>query len=407
MMRNPRLLRLFAPGSLLCLLLAALPVHAEGQIDLRPYVGATLTYDDNVFRLSGRDEALAVLGDDAMSDRTHRLEAGINVDWQLSRQHLRLELSANQNRYQRFGFLDNDGDASKLAWDWQLGNHLGGELSMSEVKSMAGFTEVQRPELNEQTRRRRLATINWDVHPRWRLRALREEMDLENSLPTYRASDRTDAAHEAAIQYSTPQGTRIGVSVREIESEYDQRDAFSLIVFGNANRQRELALNLAWVPGGKARIDGRLAKVEREYEELSQRDFDGWAGRASLLWQPTGKTTLAISAARDIYGVDDLAATYVQSDSFSVSPSWAATAKISVQGRASYEKRSYLGDPGFVLGSAEQREDTVKVAGLTINYVPYYKVQMQLSWQKESRESSVSGAGYDASSLSANLRADF
>jgi hypothetical protein len=49
----------------------------------------------------------------------------------------------------------------------------------------------------------------------------------------------------------------------------------------------------------------------------------------------------------------------------------------------------------------------VKVAGLSVSYVPYYKVSMQLSWQTESRESSVRGAGYDASSLTANLRAEF
>lgn len=395
-----------------CLLLSAtllspMSGHADGMISLSPYAGAAVAYDDNVFRLSGREEAIALLGDDAMSDTSHRIEAGINVDWKLSRQHLRLELNANQNRYQRFDFLDNDGNAHKLAWDWQLGNHLGGELSTSESKSMAGFTEVQNPALNMQTRMRRHASVNWDVHPRWRLRALREETELENSLASYRAADRSESTQEAAVQYSSPNGSRLGISVRETESAYDQRDAFSMIVFGNANRQRELALSLAWAPGGKLRVDGRIARLEREYEELSQRDFNGWAGRANLAWQPTGKATLAVSAARDIYAVDDLAATYVQSESISFSPSWTVTAKLSLQGRISYEKRSYLGDPGFILGDAEQREDTVKTAGLTLNYVPYHKLRMQLAMQQEARESSISGGSYDAASLSANLRAEF
>lgn len=388
-------------------LLSAATVHAEGMIKLEPYVNASMTYDDNVFRVSGADEARALLGDDTMTDTSRRLEAGIAADWKLSRQHLRLQLSRNQTRYQQFTFLDNDGDSSKLAWDWQMGNHLGGELSVSEDTSMSGFTEIQNPVLNMRTRKRHFAAANWDLHPRWRLRALGEKLDIENSEESYRSSDRTESAKEIGMQYRTPKGSRMGLFAREVDSEYEQRDAFALVLFGNANRQRELGMDLTWVPGGKSRVEGRLAKVERNYEELSDRNFSGWSGRASVFWQATGKTTMNFSASRDIYGVDDLAATYAQSDTFSFIPSWAPTSKISVQGRATYERRNYLGDPSLVIAGTEQREDIVKTAGLSVSYIPYYKVSMQLSWQTESRESSVRGAGYDASSLTANLRADF
>lgn len=387
--------------------LSAATVHAEGMIKLEPYVNAGMTHDNNVFRVSGADEARALLGDDTMSDTSRRLEAGIAADWKLSRQHFRLLLSKNQTRYQRFSFLDNDGDSSKLAWDWQLGNHLAGELSVSEDTSMGGFTEVQNAVLNLRTRKRQLATANWDLHPRWRLRALGEKQDVENSAESFRSSDRTESTQEVGVQYLTPKGSRMGLFAREVDSEYEQRDAFSLVLFGNANRQRELGMDLAWAPGGKSRVEGRLAKVERNYEELSGRDFSGWTGRASVFWQATGKTAMNLSASRDIYGVDDLAATYAQADTLSFIPSWTPTSKISIQGRATYERRNFLGDPSLVIAGAEQREDTVKSAGLSVSYVPYYKVSMQLSWQTESRQSSIRGAGYDASSLTANLRADF
>jgi exopolysaccharide biosynthesis operon protein EpsL len=388
-------------------LISAAHAHAEGMLELEPYVSAGMTYDDNVFRVSDKNEARALLGDDATSDTTQRLEAGIHADLKLSRQHFRLDLSANRSRFDRFGFLDNEGDSRKLAWDWQFGNHLGGELSVSEDTSMGGFTELQNPVLNMRTRKRQLATVNWDVHPRWRLRAIGEEVDVENSLESYRSSDRTESIREIGVQHRTPQGSQVGLFGRQIDSEYAQRDAFSLVLFGNANRQQEMGVDLAWIPGGKSRVEGRFARVERKYEELSGRDFSGWSGRASVFWQATGKTAMSLSASRDIYGVDDLAATYAQTDTLSFIPSWMPTSKISVQGRATYERRNYLGDPSLVIAGAEQREDIVKVAGLSVSYVPYYKVSMQLSWQTESRESSVRGAGYDASSLTANLRAEF
>jgi hypothetical protein len=178
-------------------------------------------------------------------------------------------------------------------------------------------------------------------------------------------------------------------------------------VFGNGNQQRDLALNMAWQPGGKTSITGRIARIERTYPELSQRDVKAWGGRVGVDWQPTGKTSLSVSAVRDVYGVDEIAATYVQSDTLTVSPTWAATSKLMMQASASYEIRTYQGDPGFLLGATPQRDDKIKTTGLTINYTPHEKIQMQLAWQKEVRNSSTIGNGYSDNLLSANLRINF
>jgi len=393
--------------SILMLLLMPMQARAEGQIDLKPYVAASLTYDDNLFRLAGQDQARIVLGSDAMSDRVTRTEAGINVDWKISRQHLRLELNLNQNRYDRFGFLDNDGSNKKIAWDWSVGNHLNGELSMTEGISMGGFSEIHNPVLNQQTNTLRLMSLNWDFHPSWRLHLQHDETDFLNSLASYKSSDRNDVAQELALQYSTPGGNHIGLSARETKTEYPGRDSFSTVVFGNSNRQRDLALNVMWQPAGKTRIDGRLALVERKYDELKQRDVTDWAGRVSLDWQATGKTALQATVEHTISPIEDKAATYVQTDRVTLSPAWTATEKISVQGSLAYESSSYLGDPGFVLGGAPLREDKVKTVGLVVSYKPYDKVQTQLSVQKSKRDSSVAANSYETNSINVNVRFDF
>lgn len=401
--------RFTAMRSAVVLMLAALPLHAgaEGIIDIKPYVNATASYDDNLFRVSGKQEALATLGTDVMSDTTTRTEAGVDVDWKISRQHLRLGLNYNQNRFNRFNFLDNNGNSKKLAWDWRVGSHLGGELSLSESKAMGGFTEIQNPVLNQRTTKRKVMSAYWDLHPRWRVLAQRDESESENSANSYRSSDRTDVGHEAAIQYTTPAGNRLALSVRELESEYPSRDIFQTTVFGNGNVQRDVALSAIWSPTGKTRINGRIARIDRRYEELSERDLKDWTARAGVDWQATGKTSVSLSAAHDIYGVDDIAATYVQSDTVSISPTWVATSKLMIQARASYEKRSYQGDPGFLLGQAPIREDKLKSAGLTVTYAPHEKVRMQLAWQKDARDSTTANTGYDAQTISANMRIDF
>lgn len=393
--------------SFLMLLLMSMQARAEGQIDLKPYVAATLTYDDNLFRFAGQDQARIALGSNAMSDRFTRTEAGINVDWEVSRQHLRLELALNQNRFDRFSFLDSNGNNKKIAWDWSVGNHLSGELSMNEEKSMGGFNEIRNPVLNLRTNKRNLMSLNWDFHPSWRLHLQRDGTDFMNGLASSRSADRNDISHEIALQYSTPGGNRIGLSARGTETEYPQRDKFSTVVFGNSNRQRDLALNVVWQPSGKTMINGRLARVERKYDELKQRDVTDWAGQVGLNWQATGKTALQAAVVHDIYAIEDLAATYIQSDRVTLNPSWIPTAKIAVQGNLDYENRSYLGDPGFLLGHVPRREEKVKTAGLVVSYTPYDKVKTQLSLQKTKRDSNVAGSGYETNSITANVRFDF
>ncbi|MFM9913821.1 MAG: XrtB/PEP-CTERM-associated polysaccharide biosynthesis outer membrane protein EpsL [Methylophilaceae bacterium] len=391
----------------LSLLIASSSVQADGMFDIKPYVAATATYDDNVFRLTDKNEARAVLGSEAMGDTSRLLEAGLAVDWKISAQHLRLGLSASQNSYDRFGFLDNDGHDLSLAWDWNLGSHLAGRISTSENLAMAGFNEVNNPALNERTTTQRLYSLNWNFHPSWRLHLQRDEVQQENGLVTFRSSDREDIAHEASMQYSSAAGNVVVLSMRQTDSEYPFRDSFATTFFGNSNQQRDIALNIVWQPSGKTRLNGRLARVERTYKELSQRNVSALAGRLEATWLPTGKTSLAMSLVHDIYAVDDIAATYVQSDAVNITPTWVPTAKLTIQARASFEKRGYQGDPGFLLGATLQREDTLKTTGVTVSYMPYEKIQTQLSWQKQSRTSSTAGSGYDANTLNFNIRVNF
>lgn len=380
---------------------------AEGMIDINPYFSTNVAYDDNLFKVSGKDEARLTLGSEAMSDTTTRLDAGVNVDWKISRQHVRLDMNFNQSRFNRFNFLNNDGYARKLGWDWVVGSHLGGELSISEARTMGGFTEIQNPVLNQRTSQRKVMNAHWDFHPRWRLHVQRDESESENSSNVYRSSNRQDVGHEVMLQYTTPAGNRLGLTAREVKSEYPSRDRFQTLVFGNGNTQRDVALNMVWNATGKTRFTGRVARVDRRYEELSERDIQDWTAQAGVYWQATGKTSVAVNAGRDIYGVDDIAATYVQNDSVSINPTWVATSKLMVQARAAYEKRSYQGDPGFLLGRAPVREDELKSAGLTVTYTPHQKVRMQMAWQKDKRESTQVNNGYDSSTLSANVRIDF
>ncbi len=380
---------------------------AEGQIDLKPYVMGAYTYDDNVFRLASKDQARLILGNEAMSDRMAFAEAGINANFRISRQTVLAQLGVNKTKFDRFGFLDNEGNNKKLAWNWVLGNHLGGELSISETKAMGGFNEIRNPLLNMRTTQVKRASINWDFHPSWRLHLSHTETDLTNGLETYRRLDRSDEANEGGLLFKTSEGNSIDLTAKQTDTNYPARDSFSALVFGNKHQQRELGVNVTWHATGKMIFNGRLGSVERTYAELSQRNSKDWTGQLNVTWQPTEKTSLIAGASHDSYAIDDLAATYVQSEKLTFMPIWKPTSKLGLQGNLVYENRSYQGDPGFVLGGGPQREETQKTAALTLSYDPYEKIKTQLTAQKIKRDGNVAGYVYETNSIMANVRVDF
>jgi hypothetical protein len=250
-------------------------------------------------------------------------------------------------------------------------------------------------------------SANWNPHPRWRVKVQREETEQTNSLARFFTSDREDRAHEVFLYYNTPAGGQLSFGVRDVDSSYPTRDVFSTVFFGNSNEQRDMTLGAVWPVTGKTRLSGKLARIQRTYAELSQRNIQDWDGRFEWRWRPGEKMQLTVSGERDIYGVDDLAATYVKADTVTIAPTWNPTSKISVQATASHETIRYQGDPGFLLGAQPEREDKIRAIGLVTVYAPLQQLQMKLTFQRQSRDSSTAGKGYDVNSVGLNARLEF
>ena len=63
-----------------CLVGIFSPAHAEGIIDIKPFISANASYDDNVFRFSSPDQAEAAFGSSVTSDVVKRIDFGVNVN---------------------------------------------------------------------------------------------------------------------------------------------------------------------------------------------------------------------------------------------------------------------------------------------------------------------------------------
>jgi len=378
-----------------CGLLLAGSAFAAPEDNVRPYASYSVTRDSNLFRLQDNPE----------SEVLKRLEAGIDIDLPVSRQHLLARANVSNTRFNRFSDLDYDGRDLLGQWKWQLGNLWSGDLGYSNAHTLASFADIQQRLQNVRTQERAFADAAYRLHPDWRVSAAASRFDLTNSAATQNYLDRTEDAAELGLQYISPTSSTVGLQLKRIDGNLPNRELISSILYDNSYRQTELNATANWAFSGNSRFTGRLGYARRKHEQVAERDFSGIAGRLGMSWLMAGKTTLDAAIWREIGAVEGGTSSYVLSSGASLAPSWAASSKLTVQGFIRYQKNDYQGDPRFI--NFQLRKDAVSTLAVGAFYAPWRSTQLGLNFQTDRRDSNVAQADYRANSVTASVRVEF
>ena len=391
---------------LLSLFAIPIPVMAEGIIDIKPYISAGVSYDDNIFRFSSPEQAKAALGSSDASDVMKRLELGVLVNLRLSRQLIGVSYSLSENKFDQFDFLDNRGKSNSLRWDWRLGSNFYGELKASEDEAIAGFNETRTTVKNLRTIDRKFASINWDFKPDWTIYASREYVEFDNESASSRVLNREDEITEGGIRYQSQLNTQLGFAYRIADSSFPNREGLVKSIFGDEASQKEAIVTAAWMPGAKTRISTRLSHVNLQRDISSDRDFSGFSERFGLDYQATSKINLNLAAYQVVSPVDDVISTYVKSKGIDFSPTWNITTKVSLRGNLGYAENTYLGSVDNP-NTSDERQDESRQAGMALLYTPTQKSLVQLQYQGEKRTSNIVNGEYEFNNINFLVRYNF
>lgn len=378
----------------------------SGMVDIHPYVSATAMYDDNLFRFASKQQALAS-GIASMDDTMTTINAGVNVGVRLSRQRFLLGLGLSDTKFESNKSLDYTGNNAKAVWNWQLGNHLDGELSYTESESAPGFQERLSVAKNLRTSTRALGSINWHFHPSWLVFALYDQTSSDNSSVISRDLNSESDSAEAGIQFESVASTRVRVSLRDTETSYPDRTGLSLLQFGNESNQQQLITNVAWSPSRLAKLNATFALVDLEYPGRSNRDFNGTSQSLGMDYALTSNTNVSLSVFKDVSAIQDVVSNYVESTGFTARPTWQATSKISVGGGVEYRDRTYIGSSGVFSNATAERQDQIRSVNTFLNYQFNRKLSLQTYYSNENRTSNVNAFVTKANTLSATLRFDY
>lgn len=372
-------------------------------------VGQTITYDDNLFRISDSvdDQRLqGLIGGTRRSDTVSTTYAGVTFDKLLSRQKLHADLSYYINRYSHFSSLDYNGLRANANWGWQLGNYVKGILSYERNRKLIDFGSLSPDERGSardiNTYDRLYASADWWFHPAYSVGAGYSHVNSSYSSVRRQASEYDADAVELNAKFQPKTGNLIGLSLRQTKGNYPNRQ-------DNSFDQTDAEVNGDWRLTGQSRVLGRLGYTTRKHDQLEQRDFSGMTGRVTYNWALEGKTNINFTLRREIGAVDDIDAAYVLTNGITLNPVWYPTSKISLSAKYDWSKRRYEGDPFGVLGSnlvgLSVRKDNVNTASVSGTYLPLRNLQLTLTLQRERRTSSRELVDYNdnLASLSAQF----
>ena len=365
------------------------------------------THDDNVFRISKDADPATVIGSSSKGDTYRTTSLGFNLDAPVSRQRFQAGYTWNDNRYNRFNDLDNQGHDARATGLWQLGNDLSGQLGYTETSAMASFAFTQSRTLDRLKTRQAFFNAAYLVTPRWRLQAGARGLEQTNGDPQRQIYDVNVRYTDVTLSYVTPANTSVGLSARTEDGRFPNPTTVAGTTVDNAYGQDSVGIVADWTLSGVSHVNARADRVSRRYAHVPEQNFDGNIARAQYDWKPTGKFSLAAVAQRDIYPYLDIGSSFVLVRGGTLRPTLSLTEKIDVSGVFEYNVRDFLGNPGLASGVPSGRTDRVRSATATLSYRPARNVTLQISAQRESRSSNVAFVDYAVNVVSIAARITF
>ncbi|HLX81852.1 MAG TPA: XrtB/PEP-CTERM-associated polysaccharide biosynthesis outer membrane protein EpsL [Burkholderiales bacterium] len=380
-----------------------LPAVALGQAasPVSPFVEEKIVHDDNVFRLSRDTDPTPLLGTAARSDTYRITSAGLNLDLPVSRQRFVANLSAIDSRYDRFSQLDYTGHDLRATWLWQAENNASGQLGYVNSAALASFANIAGTAPDILKTQQAFFNGTYLASPRWRIHAGADDYQQRNGNPAQQVNDVDIVDGEVGLSYLTPKESSLGesslgFSVRGESGRFPVQQPVGAILVDNAYRQYRAGFVADWPVTAASHLSGRIDHVNRSYDQVPQRDFNGTTARLQYDWKPTAKIGLTALAQRDLSPFEYVRSSFVLVKGITLRPTYSVTSKIDLSGSFDRVTREYLGDPSAALGVTPSRIDKVHSLGALLTYRALQTVTLQLSAVHETRSSNIAFGDYAA-----------
>lgn len=355
--------------------------HALEGDRIRPSVGLSYTYSDNIYYLDDRVDtsSFAFIRDGKKGDQTIGLRAGLDIDHYVSRQVFSLRSQITNNRHVTYDNLDYTTYNLRGEWKWVVGERWDGTVGYDKERvasSFYDFRAADRTSRNLRTRDSFFASGMMRMSPDWKLRGALRYNSTANSLARFNSTNVDEWVAEAGSRrYSKGTDDFVGLNLRYADGRFPNRQVVSTSTVDNAYRQYTVEGVIDYQYSGLTRISGNLGLTARQHKQLSQRNFTGLTGRLEATYALSSKTSLNGAVFREIGAWQDFTTNYVVTQGFTAGATQTLTEKLLVQANYSLRRRSFEGDPDFIVLSLPTRKDMLQSYTLSLVWTPLRNVR--------------------------------
>ncbi len=355
--------------------------------------GVQWQHDDNVLRSSQAP----------LADRIGVASAGVRLDQTYGRQRLELDAQIEGYRYDRASQLDFNALNYLAAWNWGLGPQWSGRLSLQRRQYVDRFGQtrddsglIRRIESSES------AQVGYRLGQGWQALAGLYARRQDQNDPA--EPDLTINGAELGLRYSLPSDSTLAYWFRRGRGQYS---GAALTAGAGDFDEGEHALELTGLLSDRLRINGQVAYLQREHQQLRERDFSGIVARAGFNWAISAKTSLGAGFVRELAAYQSSDASYFEGYRGFVTPQWQASAKTSLRLRFEGGQRQYKGAPVGAPVGVPSRRDTLEMASLELQWQALRQLSLSATVQRDERRSNQPGAQYRARIVALSAQAGF
>lgn len=382
--------------------------RAAGTNDsIKAYAASNMLFDSNFFRIADSANSSASAGQSDRSEFIKQIAAGLKLNWKINRQQLLAEASLNQNWFHNFSSLDYLGWGSSAQWNWNLGNHINGEIGYGNKVFLGDYSQLNRfvPNLHED--RQFFANAGYMFHARGLLKLgwFRKERQFDD--PTRQISNTLEDNAEVTLQYISPTKSHIGIHTVLTRGQFPNRDFDAASTLDDGYQRFNSGLVWDWHYSAITHIDGMVGYLQQHYNHLSTRDFGDAIANLALHWQATEKTLIDLLFKREIRQANNLNASFSLVQGIEFKTQFEISPKLKLSLPINYFNQQFLGNIGSENTTLTPERDNSYGLGLNLIYQPLDNISINTMLHFEKRDSNYSNRAYQSQAAGLSVQAVF
>jgi exopolysaccharide biosynthesis operon protein EpsL len=345
-------------------------------------------YDDNIFRQSNNE----------ISDTITISKLGFKFDKSYSLQRFKVDADITKFNYDKTEFLDYDAKNYSAAWLWSLTPNLTGRITSEQTQVLNDFRDFAIPIQNIRTSKIQRFRAEYSPHQIWTIIGGLTYTNVTNSQQFTQQADFNALSVDYGAKYKFPSGSSLTFLGHQRKGDFSDRPVTA--IFDNGYDESEFEVEAVLKASGKSSLSGKLGYINREYNNLSLRDYQSIIGYINYDWYLTGKMLLNLNYSRTIYPFEQSNSTYSLTDAIKSELSYNITEKLQAGVNLRLSDRDFDGRGQF---STIGRTDREQGFGGSIRWTPLWNISVSLNANRSYRNSTISQFDFNDTTTSINF----